>query len=186
MFKTKSRFLSAVLAFSLAGCGDQKGGTDRTEADTRFAEFKSLFGAIRKADQLVLYEGLPHQLFEEQQLEEEKQKKDTVAMHGFSFYRAPLEVSADDKEKLQGLLGDEGSFHRWPGEKKCGGFHPDYLAEWRVGEATYRFLICFGCPEVKVYGPDKSLRCDIQQEAYEKLKEALNKYRKNRPAREEP
>jgi len=110
--------------------GRRKGDAEQTEADKRFDDDKALFAAIRGADQLVLYEGLPHQTFE--------------------------------AEELEALLADEKSFRQWRGEKKCGGFHPDYLAEWRSAEATYRFLICFGCQEVKVYGPNRSLRCDIR------------------------
>jgi hypothetical protein len=153
----------------------------KTEADTRFEENKSLFAAIKAADQLILYEGLPHQADESEQLAREKRNKETVALHGFSFYRAPLEISAEDKEKLKAVLSNEGSFRQWQGEKKCGGFHPDYCAEWRGGDAVYRFLICFGCSEVKVFGRDKSLRCDIRGETREPLEELLKKYRKNRP-----
>src|SRR5262245_31730460 len=146
---------ASLLIFCLvAGCGH----VDRTEPDTRFDENKSLFGATRDADRLVLYEGLPHQSFEPQQLEEEKQRKETTTLHGYPFYGELLDVSAEDVAQLKELLADEGSFRRWSGEKPCGGFHPDYLAELRVGEVTYRFLICFGCSELKVYGPGHSLR----------------------------
>jgi hypothetical protein len=175
----------AIVIYVSAGCGSRKGDGERS-ADTRFDENQALFGAIRDADRLVLYEGLPHQFFEAHLVEEEKQRKETVTLHGYPFYSEPLDVTADDAVKLKGLLADERLFLKWRGEKKCGGFHPDYLAEWRVGEAAYRFLVCFGCCEVKVYSPDRSLRCDIQDEAYKQLQELLKRYRKNRPASREP
>ena len=165
----------------VGGCGTPPDDTDRTKADTQFDENKSLFAAIQDAGQLDLYEGLPHQFFDPKQVEEEKQRKQTVTLHGFPFYATPLEVSEDDAAKLRGLLADERSFMQWRGEKKCGGFHPDYLAEFRVGKSVYRFLICFGCNEIMVFGPDRSLRCDFQG-AGQQLAELLMKYRKNRPA----
>ena len=142
--------------------GRRKGDAEQTEADKRFDDNKALFAAIRGANHLVLYEGLPHQTFEAEELEKERRRKETLTLHDYPFYVAPLDVSAEDAANLEALLGDEQSFRQWRGEKKCGGFHPDYLAEWRSAEATYRFLICFGCQEVKVYGPNRSLRCDIR------------------------
>lgn len=174
-----------IVCCTVGGCGSQKDDSDRTEADTRFDENKALFTGIHKADQLALYEGLPHPGNEPKLFEQEKQTKETVALHGFLFYPAPLEITAGEKAKLRGLLGDEGSFQQWRGVKKCGGFHPDYLAEWRVGGVTYRYLICFGCHEVKVYSPEKSLLCDIRSEAYKQLEALLKEHRKNRPPSQE-
>jgi hypothetical protein len=168
----------------VAGCAGSNGDSDRTEADTRFDENKALFGAIQQANRVTVYEGLPHQFNEKRQLEEERQNKDTVTIHGFSFYREPLEIPDPEQEKLRNLLGNEGSFLQWQGEKKCGGFHPDYCVEYHVGSAAYRFLICFGCHEVKVYGPESSLRCDIRGEAYQELQGLLAKHQKNRPPKE--
>jgi hypothetical protein len=170
-----------LAAFTAAACGTQSPDVNRTKVDTRFEENRSLFAAIRDAGDLTLYEGLPHQFYEPQQLEEEKQQKSTVTLHGFPFYAAPLDVGTEDAAKITGLLADERSFLQWRGEKKCGGFHPDYLAEYRVGESTYRFLICLGCHEIMAFGPDHSLRCDFQGEAY-KLEALLKKYHKSRPA----
>lgn len=82
---------------------------------------------------------------------------------------------------MKALLGDENSFRQWPGEKLCDGFHPDYLAEWRASAASYQILICFGCGEVKAFGPDRSLRCDIERGKERELDGVLKKYRKNRP-----
>jgi hypothetical protein len=186
--KTFHGWVCFVLAgVCLAGCDEKKVGSERTKASTEFEPNRSLFAAIGKADRLILYEGLPHQNDEQELLEKEKRNKPTVTLHGFPFYRPALDVASDDVEKLRGLLGAEGSFVPWRGEKKCGGFHPDYLAEWRVGDGVYRVLICLGCHEVKVFGPDSSLRCDIHQDkAFGELRDLLKKYRKNRPASKEP
>lgn len=144
---------------------------------------KTFLAPIATAGQLVLYEGLPHQVDDRAAFEAERSAKPTVTLHDFAFYRDPVAVSAGDKEALRRLLGDGGSFRAWRGQKLCGDFHPDYLAEWHAGGATYQVLICFGCGEAKVFGPGESLRLDITEEADRKLSKILLKYRKNRPQR---
>ena len=171
-----------LLVSAVVACANKtEADASKIETDTRFEENKSLFTSVGTADRLILYEGLPHQYWEAEQLAQEQANKETVTLHGFPFYRVPLEISAEDAGKLKSLLESESSFLQWCGEKKCGGFHPDYCAEFHAGSAVYRALICFGCSETKVYGPDKSLRCDIQKEAEKQLEEVLKKYRKNRP-----
>jgi hypothetical protein len=158
-------------------------GKTEADADARFEENKSLFAEVARADQFALYEGLPHPMNEAELFEREKGKP-TRTLHGELFYPEPLTVSKEDAEKLHGLLGSEDSFRPWSGEKKCGGFHSDYAAEWRYG-TTYQVLICFGCGEVQVFGTAKSLRCDVQNGAKEHLKTVLGRYRKNRPEKRE-
>jgi hypothetical protein len=129
--RAASRWGILVLAWSIvAGCGE------RTGADSQVEPNKSLIAAIRDADELVLYEGLPHQGNERELFNREKQRTDTLTLQDYPFYNEPLNVSDDEKKALRALLGDEQSFTQWRGEKKCGGFHPDYLAEWQVGKAT--------------------------------------------------
>lgn len=155
-------------------------GTGRTGASTEFEPNISLFAAIGEADQLTLYEGLPHP-DEAEVFERERSTGRTTRLHGHLFYRDPHDARAPDASKLKNVLGSEQSFLAWRGEKKCGGFHPDFLVEWRANSATYRILICFGCGEVKVYGPTQDLHCDMTLETRQQLKELFREYRKNRP-----
>ncbi len=183
MSPTRAFFLRGWLFLAgcfVAGCG-AKNDPGRTDADTRFDANKEVFAPVRNADQVTVYEGLPHQFFEAGQLDEEKRQKPTVTLHGYPFYQDRLEIPADDRAKLKAVLGAETSFGPWAGERKCGGFHPDYCVECSVGGAAYRFLICFGCSEAKVYGPDHNLRCDFRGETSKQLTELLKKHRKNRP-----
>ena len=64
--------------------------------------------------------------------------------------------------------------------KGCGGFHPDYAVERAVGGQVYRCLVCFGCGEVKVFGPGGELHRDVVNPI--PLKRLLVPYWKNRPA----
>src|SRR4051812_42036514 len=100
MGRSRSLFLWVVVLLLCAagGCGSGDGEKSRTRASTQFDANKSLFGAIREATQLALYEGLPR---EGQGLEEERQTKQTVTLHGHPFYAAPLNVATEDREKLQ-------------------------------------------------------------------------------------
>ena len=184
MKPTKLIFLSVgviIVCITVAGCGNQKEDSNQS----KFAdEDKWMFEVIQKTDQIVVFEGLPHPAFEAALFAEEKRTKETVTLHEFSFYSAPLDINDEEKKQVKRLLGEERSFRPWMGEANCGGFHPDYLVESRLGDATYQFQICFGCLEVWVHGPDKNLRYDMWGKTAKQLEALLGKHRKNRPMKE--
>jgi len=138
--------------------------------------------ALRQADQTVLYEGLPHHLFEDDLMKEERRTKAVQELNGYVFYQEPLTLTTEDARRLSAILGKSTTYERFSGEKACGGFHPDYTVEWHAGKDRYRALICLGCHEVKLFGPGLQSRNNLDQVAYEKLDETLKRYRKNRPA----
>jgi len=145
--------------------------------------------AARHADKLLLYEGLPHQLFERHLLEEERRTKLVQQLRGYLFYQEPLELKVDDAKRLTEVLADRATFEFvWPvlGLKWCGGFHPDYALEWRHGSNRYHALVCFGCTEAKLFGPWIDSHNDLEPDAYARLKAILPAYRKNRPPRKAP
>ena len=133
-------------------------------------------------DKIALYEGLPHQGYEAEKYAEER-KKPIVEMGGFPFYRDALNLKEADARTLGAILADPGTFLPFKGEKKCGGFHPDYaiVAVAKGEETTY--LICFGCGEANVYRPDRSeTRFDLgHAETKPQLSAILKPYHKNRP-----
>jgi hypothetical protein len=169
-----TRSVVEFLASTVAGRGSKP-----RETSTNFDNLKPLAEAIARADLVVLYEGLPHQLFDAQAMEWEIQTKQTFEDHGFRFYTEPLELKPDDAKKLTELATDPATFMQFQGEKLCGGFHPDYLIEWRVGKDVYRMQVCFGCREVQVFGPKSEVRCEMT--ARKNFAEVLKPYRKNRP-----
>jgi hypothetical protein len=136
---------------------------------------------LKQADRLVLFEGLPHQMYEPKALEAEKKAKPTVTLHQFPFYQDPLELKADDDQRLRSLLGDRASFEPYSGEKRCGGFHPDYAVEWSAGGQTYQALVCLGCWEIKIYGPKGETIYDIRNDARNQLKPLFDSLHNNRP-----
>ena len=58
--RRSSHWYALLLAAGMvAGCVTRTTDADRSKADTRFDENKSLFAAIRDAGETVVYEGLP-------------------------------------------------------------------------------------------------------------------------------
>lgn len=170
-------FVVAIVSIAF-GCAKEPGTTgDRKKPEPP----KDNAGWIANADQIVLYEGLPHPLEEKGAFTQEKAKK-TVALHGFDFYEKPIAPQEADAKKLMALFTTPGTFPEFSGPKKCGGFHPDWAVEWKVGDDTYRALLCFGCHEAKIFGLQEDVYTDIGVEAYRQLKDLLNAYRANRPA----
>lgn len=166
---SRRMYIAAVLCLiSLSGCS-----TGSSEGLT-----------IQAVDHLTLYEGLPHQFYEADKLDSEKKSKPTIDIHGFPFYRETLELKAEDEKSLRAELGSEKSYAPYSGEKKCGGFHPDYAVKWSVAKKTSVCLICFGCGEFRVYGPQGEQYFDISAGARERLQALLSPYVKNRPPHE--
>jgi hypothetical protein len=136
---------------------------------------------VREAKQITLYEGLPHPFDEPRSLQAEKDAKPTVELRGYLFYRETLTWKPGDEATLRDLLVNPRSFQSYSGEKKCGGFHPDYAAEWTLDGQVYQWFICFHCRESRTYGPNGKIEYDIAPEAYNALKNLLMPYRKSRP-----
>jgi hypothetical protein len=162
------------------GCG-RSSLAGKTSTD--MANLPRLAPKVRMAQKVVLYEGLPHQTFEPKLLEAELAEKKTVKLAGYSFYTEPLVLTEEDATSLGERFSSETTFEPWRGEKKCGGFHPDYALEWHVDGQVYRALVCFGCREVKWHGPDAELHCDITQAAFGEIQAILVSYQNHRPPR---
>lgn len=158
----------AVSALSQAACG----GTSRT-----------FTAAVAGAEKMTLHEGLPHQMFESDLMESERRSKPVQELNGYWFYKEPLAPAAEDVKRLTQLLSEPATFAPFSGEKKCGGFHPDYAVEWQKDSSSYRALICFGCDEAKLFGPGIDERHDLSARAMPELEALLTKHRKNRPPR---
>jgi hypothetical protein len=136
-----------------------------------------IVGTLEKRDRLILYEGLPHPRAHRKVFAEELAAKKIMVIRNHYFYNAVIEMKPEDAARLGKLLGDLESFRPNSGHvKKCDGFHPDFCAEWQVGEDVYQALICLGCWEVQFHGPGSDVLCDITREARKALVELLNPY----------
>ena len=144
--------------------------------------YPPLAEGVRRAERVVLYEGLPHQLFEPDELRSELNSHHTVRIGGYPFYKQPLELAASDSQWLKEWFCRPQSFREMPQgwAKACGGFHPDFCIEWQSGTEAYDVLVCFNCREVFCIGPDAMLNCDIAED-FEQVERILAGYNKNRP-----
>lgn len=169
-------FIGACLLF--ASCSKP----EATPISRDLRNLPPLVATLEKRDRLVLHEGLPHPRVHRKEFAEELAAKKFVLLHDHHFYDAVIEMKAEDAARLAKLLSDPDSFRENSGRvKACNGFHPDFCAEWQVGEDVYRALICFGCSEVKVYGPASDVLCDMKNETQDALMKLLNPYHARLP-----
>ena len=157
------------------------GGEKPELSQDDLTQFTPISKGVKQARILTLYEGLPHQRWERKLLEHELKTKETVRIHGWPFYARSLPIEEADVEPLRGLSANPESYWSFREEKLCGGYHPDYCLALTDGEVEYHLLICLGCHEMKLYGPDQNLRVDIRDDAYKQFKEMITKYRDQRP-----
>lgn len=146
-------------------------------------EFNPIAEGILKSS-LTLYEGLPHQMWEADELKKELAAKTTIQINGFPFYAHPIEMAANDVEVLRSLSASPDSYWSYAGPYMCGGFHPDYCLTWKNQGARYHLQICFGCKEMALSGPKNKLTADIRD--LETFKTILEKYRNQRPPKADP
>jgi len=107
-----------------------------------FAQIGSVAKSLVGSKEIQLFEGLPHQYWEKDLLDEELKSKRTVHLHKFPFYQEKRAMAEEDAAVVRRILSDVKSVEAWRGEKLCGGYHPDYLLEWRAGEEV-RFTATF-------------------------------------------
>lgn len=144
----------------------------------------SITQQIAKGAVLTVLEGLPHQVWEKEALAAELKSKETVQVHDFPFYKKPLELTAQEVENLRLVFASTDTYAPHSGEKRCGGFHPDYALSWKSGtSAPIQILVCFGCNELRVVSENQpAQRYDIGAVAGQKLAVGLQ-FRSQRPAK---
>ncbi len=174
-----------MAAALFAGCSQ----TSRVEVEyeqpvkteTTFANLPKILAGIPKSGDVMLHEGLPSEFWEPESREQELNQKKTIRLHGYVFYEEPIALKETDAEQLTTLFSSRRSFKRYEGNKRCSGYNPEYGVEWRAGEAVTQALICLECGEVKLFGPEGELHCDLSIEAEPRLTRLLSGYQKNRP-----
>lgn len=169
------RLLFTLSSLAVLGCG----GASPTDPHRP----ESLTQVMSAEQPLTLLEGFPHQGFEGELFEREKAKPHR-SIAGFPFYEEPLPISATDARTVRETLAAGTALKPFSGEKKCGGFHPDYAVEIEKDGAPWRVLICFGCGEARVLSASGDTRHDLSRQAHDTLETVLRPYRKSRPTNE--
>ena len=179
-----ARSMNRRFFFSLLGaCAVRTSAAEnRPELSAReLIQFTPISEGVSRASALLLYEGLPHPSWEAEQFKTELATKKTVRFHDYPFYERPLPVAADEIGPLRRLSAAASSYWSYGGPKLCGGYHPDYCLAWKGSDATYDLLICFGCHEMKLYGPRRMLLVDIRNDTSRQFETMLKKYHNERP-----
>ena len=133
---------------------------------------------LAKADQVTLYEGFPHPLFEAKLLKAELKSKKTIEIDSYPFYQEILQLNQENTDQLKNLIGKIKDVT--VGTKRCGGFHPDYAIIWHVDGKDYATLVCFSCAEVKFFEETSSVTYELNGFS-DDFKNILQAYQKNRP-----
>lgn len=127
---------------------------------------------LRGASRIAVFEGLPSQRRHDALLAE-AERADVFLVSGFPFYQAELE--AKPASPIVRTLANPENLGEFSGEKRCGGFHPDFTICWESPYGPFQALLCFGCQEVLFAGGGNHLRYDLAPWSVHCLKEELTK-----------
>jgi len=136
---------------------------------------------LRGAEKIFVYEGLPHQMFESDILEIEKKRKDTINIAGFPFYSPKVEATGEAATALKKVASNSENYAAFSGEKRCGGFHPDYAIAWSDGSNEYLILFCYGCGEALIVDGKATYRYDFKN--FSDLKKLFAPFKLKRPCK---
>ncbi len=75
--------------------------------------------------------------------------KISLEIGGYAFYALPVTLTAAELGEIgDAVMKTKSNFNPWSGVKFCGGFHPDFVIEWRAhGAILAQALLCFSCGE---------------------------------------
>ena len=144
---------------------------------------ESVFRSLKKADDLFVYEGLPHPGRENPSFEKEKKREDVRQIEGHWFYDPKVKATGSTRDRLMNLLFDERGFSvpdpNVP-PKDCGPFHPDYSIYWSSEGAENYLMICYTCGEAKLISGGKATTYEV----YSNWQEVLSEFEAKRPPKQ--
>ena len=114
-------------------------------------------------------------------LKTEKKRKDTIKLSGFPFYTPKVAVSDKIAKTLKQIVAAPTSYAVFSGEKRCGGFHPDYAVTWFDGDKEYAILFCYGCVEALIVDGQKTYRYDFKKQ--DDIRRLLTAFKAKRPTK---
>jgi hypothetical protein len=125
-----------------------------------------------------VFEGLPQQDSKDL-LDSELKKWNSFKSSEFSFYKGKKQLSFADEESLRILLMDREIYREYSGPKFCGGYHPDFMVNFKRNEELVTIQLCFGCSEARLFKNDTIVYCDLKKCFM--LEAILEDYYENRP-----
>lgn len=125
----------------------------------------SFVSSIRSAQRIEVRPGYPRG---------ELPPEHAVRLHGEAFQDRFLPLTDAQRQTLARVLSDDASFQAHTAGKKCGGFHADYVVQWKSDGQPYQVLLCFGCHEVLSLGAGGERLNDLSDRGYEQLTRILD------------
>jgi len=147
--------------------------TDSVGIRASFTKLKPLTNSLGAKSQLTVYRGVARENPEPSPPPGTPKANEvrTIIRFGQTFYEKSLPVPAAKTRKLLSLVKHPQSFSQWGGAKPCGGFHPDYALVWKTGDQVVEMHLCFTCKEIKVFNGQTKVYCEIEEDAYQGLKD---------------
>ena len=174
----------AMCALWLRFSPDPKGRVVPLFESIDMSALRRFTDAVHSATTIQVFEGLPHQSWENELLKLEIASKETFKSHGHYFYSLAISPAGDDREALRNQALNPSGFQEWSGMKTCGGYHPDWMIRWITPDgATHELHLCLGCHEAKFYGPGYQLYCNVPRQSYDGFKAILERYASQRPSK---
>ena len=155
--------------------------TATTAQKVKVENTASIRKSLATAKSVHIYEGLPHQMVEAEQLQQELKRADITKIGDFPFYTPKVTASPTMSAELKKVLASAEHFFEFSGEKRCGGFHPDYAITWSKDQEEHAVLICYGCHEALFITDQQTYRYDLHPDALSKLKSSLASFHSKRP-----
>jgi hypothetical protein len=152
------------------------------------ANIEWFWHALKHADTVRVYEGLPHPVCEPDSHTSERTRAAHFTIAGEYLYQKPIALDPDVLSALLQRFHDRMAFvtpnaSGTVAMKFCGGFHADYAIAWESkGTRTATALLCFGCGEVRLAGPAATLTTDFVPGAADFFRRELRRFRQQRPA----
>jgi hypothetical protein len=173
------RVLISLLGAYAVGARPQEWGPPLSRSDVIL--FTPISEGIRRAQICFLYEGLPSPISDADQFNSELITKETLQFRDYPFYKKRLLIRDIDVNTLRKLSASPDTYWGARGPKHCVPFHPDYCLVWIDNNVPYEQLICFGCREMELYGPEQTVSLDIRSDAATQFANTLRNYRGERP-----
>jgi len=179
-------WLLAAIGLS-GGCGSRTPSVKEEPppaVSTKFDRLPALLAGMQPGVEITVHEGLPDQFWEPGVREKELAGKKTVRFHGYPFYEEARQPESSAARDMTAVLAAPNSYFPFTGLKNSGEYNADYCVTWKSAGQETQALVSFAGGEIKLYGPNADLHCDLTPAAAQKLQTVLRAFLKNRPVGE--
>jgi len=133
-------------------------------------------GSLETADEIWIYEGLPHPSDAVIGLDRARKSKDVREVSNSYFYTPKIQTTNEVQTKLKELLVTGENMEKSSGKDQLYSFHADYAVAWMDGETEMFAQICYDCDEVWFIGANRTFKHTMNRELKTALKAELKAF----------